>query len=531
MNNVNTKAKAKNWLKKLFPQTKLDWKMYFIKTLPIIFGEILFCVNGFLDNFMVSHIPYGIDGLTFANTWTGIIFTIFFAIQGIVAMFVGQYYGKGEYDKVRQVMNIRVWIYLFIVIFFCLPAWINPTAMIKAAGGKNISLEVIKIANNYLLLITISWVLNAYVFNTNMLLNEVGHSNFALISSILSLLSNASINAIFLYGFKKPAYYAAIGSIISTLVCTISDLSFAFSKDRKIFLNPFGLFHISRPIAKQIFKRIPSMLLMITAMGTLPIRTLIWARSFPENSIGKKWMGISGITILGLVESLSSIASAVTSACSSNVSYFVASKLGTNEYEEAEKHAYALKGFHTLCGIILSILMIGIVYSIAYSSLTSGGISQNVENYFKDKNNLDAINKEFSNPEINESFIQTRINEAKLVFRNNFLYSCFTFIVINPLWCWFYTVAALIRAGGKPMVSSITTLVANILSFIWLIIIGFVFVKNYPLTFNLPLSYFLFYLFDFVRLIIFEIVLYKFNWKQNITLETQTSKAENTINV
>ena len=81
------------------------------------------------------------------------------------------------------------------------------------------------------------------------------------------------------------------------------------------------------------------------------------------------------------------------------------------------------------------------------------------------------------------------------------------------------------------MVSSITTLVANILSFIWLIIIGFVFVKNYPLTFNLPLSYFLFYLFDFVRLIIFEIVLCKFNWKQNITLETRTSKTENTTNV
>ena len=144
-------------------------------------------------------------------------------------------------------------------------------------------------------------------------------------------------------------------------------------------------------------------------------------------------MGISGITILGLVESLSSIASAVTSACSSNVSYFVASKLGTGEYEEAEKHAYALKGFHTLCGIILSVFMIGIVYSIAYSSLTSGGISQNVENYFKDKNNLDAINNEFSNPEINANFIQARINEARLVFRNNFLYSCFTFIVINPL--------------------------------------------------------------------------------------------------
>ena len=62
-------------------------------------------------------------------------------------------------------------------------------------------------------------------------------------------------------------------------------------------------------------------------------------------------MGISGVTILGLVESLSSIASAVTSACSSNVSYFVAMQLGQGNFKEAEKHAHALKGFHTLCGV------------------------------------------------------------------------------------------------------------------------------------------------------------------------------------
>ena len=527
---MQTKTQKQNFVKKHFPQSRNDWRLYFSKTLPIIVGEILFCVNGFLDNFMVSHLPKAIDALTYANTWTSIIYTIFFAIQGIAAMFVGQYYGKKEYDKVNQVMAMRIWTFVVIAISLCLPSWINPSIMIKAVGGANVHAATLDIANKYLLLITISWLVTTYSFNTNMLLNEVGHSKYALVSSSLTLFSNVLLNALFLYVFKKPAYYAAIGSIISGVICLVSDMLFLYYKDRAIFVNPKNLFKISKPIAIQILKRVPSMILMIGAMITIPLRTFLWSRAYPQDSVGKVWMGISGVTILGLVESLSSIASAVTSACSSNVSYFVASKLGTGEYEEAEKHAYALKGFHTLCGIILSVFMIGIVYSIAYSSLTSGGISQNVENYFKDKNNLDAINKEFNNPEINASFIQTRINEARLVFRNNFLYSCFTFIVINPLWCWFYTVAALIRAGGKSMVSSITTLVANILSFIWLIIIGFVFVKNYPLTFNLPLSYFMFYLFDFVRLIIFEVVLYKFNWKQNITLETQTSKTENMTN-
>ena len=522
-------TKKQNWFKRHLPQNKLDWKLYIIKTLPIIFAEILFCVNGFLDNFMVSHIPFGIDGLILANTWTGIIFTIFFSIQGILAMFVGQYYGKGEYDKVRQIMNIRVWIFSFIAISFCLPAWISPTSLIKLSGGKNLSLDVIKVANNYLLLITISWLLNAYAFNSNMLLNEVGHSKYALISSILSLLSNASINAILLYGFKKEAYYAAIGSILSTFICIVSDLTFTYIKDRKIFLNPFKLFVISKPIAKQIFKRIPSILLMVAAMVTLPIRTLVWARSFPENSIGKHWMGISGITILGLVESLSSIASAVTSACSSNVSYFVASNLGKGNIDEANKHANSLKGFHALSGIVLSLFMITIVFAIAYSSLTSGGISKNVEQYFKDSKNIDLINKEFNNPLINSTFINKRINEAKSVFRKNFLYSCLTFIIINPLWCWFYTTAALIRAGGKPLVSSLTTLIVNTLSFVWLIIIGFVLVKNFPNIFKLPLTYFMFYAFDFVRLAIFEIVASKYNWKQNITLETKNTNEKITI--
>ena len=134
---MQTKTQKQNFVKKHFPQSRNDWRLYFSKTLPIIVGEILFCVNGFLDNFMVSHLPKAIDALTYANTWTSIIYTIFFAIQGIAAMFVGQYYGKKEYDKVNQVMGMRIWTFVVIAISLCLPSWINPSIMIKAVGGAN----------------------------------------------------------------------------------------------------------------------------------------------------------------------------------------------------------------------------------------------------------------------------------------------------------------------------------------------------------------------------------------------------------
>ena len=126
--------------------------------------------------------------------------------------------------------------------------------------------------------------------------------------------------------------------------------------------------------------------------------------------------------------------------------------------------------------------------------------------------------KSFSN--IPKDFIEARVQEAKQVFKDNFLKSCWTFIAFNPIWCIFYTTAALIRAGGRNYIGAIATLLSQGLAFVWLIVITLYFKPFFPQTFNLPLAYFVFFLFDFVRWGIFEIFQWKFDWKGNITHET-----------
>ncbi|BAP39373.1 MATE family efflux transporter [Metamycoplasma canadense] len=562
----------KNYFKKFLPNSKIDWKNYFLKTWPIIIGEILFCLNGFLDNFMVSHIPSGIDALTYANTYTGIIYTFFFAIQGIAAMFVGQYYGKKDYNKVKQIMNLRIWIYLFTTILVSIICWSKSDMLIHLIGGKQINNSALNEARMYLMLICISWIITSFNFNTNMQLNETGHSNLAFVSACLTLISNASINAILLYGFKLDAYYAAFGSIASAIVCLTSDSLLTYFKDRAIFINIFKIYYITKPIAKQILKRIPAMLIAIIAMITIPIRMIIWSRAFPDDlingsGVGEKWMGINAVTILGLVESLASIAAAITSACSSNVSYFVASNLGRSNFNEAEKHANSLKGFHTTLGFLMSLIMLGIVFAIAYSPSTSKGsqkaISQNIKLYLlnSDTNLIQSIflsqkenklidkeiiknaqnifeqiknNKvQLSENDLKAFFadknVQIWINEMKIQIKNTFiktfLFCCLTFIAMNPMWCWFYTTAALPAAGGRNLIGSFTMLFAHWLSFIWLIVLTFAIIIPYrnsgSYSMSLELAYFLFFSIDFIRLIIFETVAAKTNWKRNITEETK----------
>lgn len=522
------KSVKSNRFLRYFPNSKAMWKLYFIKTLPVVVGEIIFCINGFLDNFMVSHISHGIESLTYANTWTSIIYTIFFAIQGIAAMFVGQYYGKKEYDKVKQIMAIRVWSYFVFALFFAIPAWASPTAMISLVSGQ-ISPEALKAANSYLMLITFSWLITAYNFNSNMLLNETGHSNYAFVSAVLTLISNASVNAICLYVFKMPAYFAAVGSIISAVVCLISDALFTYFKDRKIFIGVASLFKISRPIAKQMASRILAAIITIVAMVTIPARMFFWARAFPEGSIGFSWMAISGVSILGLVESLASVAAAATSACSSNVSYFVASALGNNDFKEADKHAYALKGFHILSGALLSLIMIIAVYGIINVNATSQGIQEGTKKFLEDPKNFEIIKQAFpsqimSPADITEEFVLARMKEAKETFKSSFILSSWVFIAFNPIWCWFYTTAALLRAGGKTFISSLAVLISQGTSFLWLLFVTLYLVPYHRETINLELSYLIFYLYDFIRLLMFELFQWKSSWKQNITTETENKK-------
>ncbi|QJG66329.1 MATE family efflux transporter [Mycoplasma phocoeninasale] len=548
---MNSLKIQKNIIRRIFPQSRADWKLYFAKTIPIVVGEILFCLNGFLDNFMVTSITGGIDALTYANTYTGILYTIFFAIQGIAAMFVGQYYGKKDYDKVKQIMNLRIWMHLVVALAFSIPSWAAGRQMIQIIGNQNINQETLQQGTSYLWLITISWIITAFNFNTNMLLNETGHSRFAMISATLTLLVNASINAIFILGLKRPAYYAAVGSIVGAVVCLMSDELLTYFKNRKIFINLFKLFHISKVVARQILRRSLAMLITIAAMITIPLRTVIWSKSFPDDivngsGIGQRWMQINGVTILGLVDSLSTVASAITSVCSSNVSYFVASNLGDDKFEEAEKHSHALKGFHAISGFIMSTIMLCIVLAIAFSSATSKGTVDGVYNVFYNKENKDYILSVFNeSPTQNQaliqyinangipspkqfveydSWVQNATEMTKAVFRKTFLLCCFTFLAFNPIWCWFYTSAALPRAGGRNNIASFTMLGAQWLSFVWLIIIGFAIViplRNTSNSLSLELAYFIFYSIDIGRLAIFEIVAWKTNWKRNITNETE----------
>ncbi|QJR43902.1 MATE family efflux transporter [Mycoplasma miroungirhinis] len=504
---------VKSFIIKHLPETKKDWKIYLKITIPVILTEIIFSLTAFLDNFMVTHIPNGLNALSYANVWTGILTMFFVTINSIASMFVGQFYGSKQYSNLNQIMALRIWTYLSITFMFAVPALIIPEQFILLVAP--LDSESLETSANYLKLMTIAWFGLAIAWNTSGVLTETGKSLYSMLTAVINILINFTINGILLFGFKMGAEAAAYGTITSVFISIIIDSLWMIKKDKHIWINPLNLFYITKKIVKLYISKIFSFAIALSATIVIPLRMIIWNRSFPPGSVNEPYMRLSAASILSLTESIASVFGATIAACSANVAVFVATKLGENNFSEAEKHALSLKGFHVVVSSFFSVLLI-ICGLIIYetSSLTTGVKKEVTERLkeleltkLKDTTNLLINNK--------NELINLAANKAALVQSRYLFVTILVIAFVSPLQNWFYTTNAIISSGGRSTLSSLTNFVTQWSHFIFLIILCFVIVpKN---NVSLPLAYFSFYCWDIVRLSIFEFVQHKFNWKVNIT--------------
>ncbi|MGX9340635.1 MATE family efflux transporter [Mycoplasma sp. 4044] len=519
-------TKRRNIIRRHFPASKQDWLRYLKNTLPVVVAELVFSLTSFIDNFMVAPIENGTTALSYANTWSGIVTTIFITINMIVGMLVGQFYGSKQYSKINQIMALRIWTYVSIGVIFAICAWSMPAEMIRLIGRDDE--PAVNTGVSYIRLIAICWILLAVAWNTNGLLNETGHSKYAFFTACLNLSINATINAICIYGFKLGAYSAAYGTIASVFISIFLDNFWMSRKRKEIVIKVKNLFKISREITVLFFKRGFSFGIAIAGMIVIPLRMPIWNDGFIPGRVGEKWMNMNAAAVLSLTESISTVFGAVTVACGANVSVFVASNLGKNDFDEADKHAHALKGFHATAGALFSLILLIFVFIIYQTEMLSGGIAEKIQTLYKDKD-FSTIQNDLQGSKFyslydwtntdKDALITAMSNYAKNVNSNLICWTLLTVALVNPLWAWFYTTNALIASGGRSNLSSLTTLVAQWSQFIFLIIIRFAIVPHTNIS--IAWAYFIFYCWDLVRLAIYEVVQHRNDWKRNVNHEIE----------
>lgn len=490
-----------------FPHNKNQWKNFLLTSAPAILSAMIFSLNAFVDNFMSTNIDGGNQALSYANTWTELEIGIISLTSVVGSIIFAQYLGKNNIKKVKEIINIRILFSIFIALLFAIPAWIIPNEMTLLISGfdNDILDSVFYKSSLYLRLITISWILNSVWYTISMILREKHHGFAPFISSTISLLTNIILNSIFIYGLNFGIEFLAYSTIISNFLGLSFCLIFIILKDREILINPLKIFIISKEIFRHFFARILSFLLLSIGSIVVTIRFVFWNIGYPTGSIGKPDYVLAAANILGITGMFFNIFWTAFESINANIAIYVGKELGANRFNIAVENAKQLQGFHTVLAIVLALLLFSLSFGVEKMEFLANGYKQSLVDYLKSLN-------------LTQENIITISNQAISLFLSNLKFTLWPLCLFMPMFIWFITRSRVISSGGHTNVVALVESIVGTLQLIWLLIISLLLNKDNSLSF--PWAYFIFFLSDIPKFVIYEIIFYKIDWVKNITPNT-----------
>ncbi len=484
--------------KSYFPSNLNQWKKYLLNSLPIIFSAMIFSLNSFVDNFMSTNIEGGNQALAYANTWTEILIGIISLTTIVGSAIFAQYFGKKDYKKVSEIINLRMLFSLFIALCFAIPSWIASKQMIQLISGfdDNINPLIINNAQSYLLLITASWIINSLWYTSSMILRETHHGFISFLSSLISLIINVVLNSIFIFLLDKGIVFLAYSTIISNIVSYLFVIIFKLIKDKNVMWNSFYFYKVSKDVIFHFFSRWLSFVLLAIGSIAVSIRFVIWNIGYPTGSIGLPIYSIASANILGITGMFFNIFWTTFDSINSNVAIFVGKELGNNNIKIAKNNAKELLGFQFILAIVMGLIMFALSFGVEKMTFLAKGYQI-------------ALSSSNLSP--------TQLSQAVDIFMKNIKWTLWTLSLFMPMFIWFITKNRIICSGGHTLWVAVIEAISGLMQLLWLWLIGCVFNGSNHDKLPFAWAYFIFFLSDIFKFIIYEIMERKINWAKNIT--------------
>ncbi len=486
-----------NIVKDHLPENKQKWKSYFLLFYPMLIAAVTYSLNGFVDNFMVGQIEQGATALAAINSWTGIIIGVYIGISSSASFIMARYFYTNKVEKTKEIFRLRL---LFSILFGTIMATIalvTPDTLIKVFLKKPESENFNKIAYNlalqnsrdYLKIITIQWVLISITLNFGNSLRETGFGKAPMYWGIFALITNVVLNSILMYVFNFGVVGAAWASVAARIVAFSVGLYWIVFKGVNWGFKPWTIFKISKQTIKDFFSKFHLFISISLVFFFIIIRNTIYDFSYP---VGKDQLGIgvSAMSILALVGAIMNVFTSTFSVVSGMSAAVIAKLLSQNKTKEAFSEAKRLKGFITLISIFLSFLMFIIALLMPYFTFLS-------------RVKYDGNTLTFDNFE-----------NLKQV-RNALIVVCFFY----PFWIWGSSSYRAGCSGTKGFWFSFADVtLTGPFQIGWLLIMSyFILPNNLFIEENFYIFYLIFFMSDFLKLIVFESLFYKYKWNVSIT--------------
>ena len=270
-----------------------------------------------------------LSGSSLAGQIQFIMMLIFFGITSGATVLTAQYWGKKDIRTIEKILGMGLTISLAIAVIFMTLALTIPGPLMRIFTSDP---EVIGEGVKYLRIVGISYL---FIAVTQVYLNIMRSIERVVIATfvyLISLIVNAVINAILIFGLLGfPALGiqgAAIGTLCARMTETLIVLIYAHFMNRDVKIRPRFMIQIDRVLAKDY---------LIYAMPVV-LNEMMWGLGSTANTAVIGHLGSAAVAANSVAQVARQLATVVAFGVSNATAIYLGKTIGAKEFHLAKEY-------------------------------------------------------------------------------------------------------------------------------------------------------------------------------------------------
>ncbi len=359
--------------KKRFIGDKKFYKTVLAVALPIMIQNAIANLVALVDNVMVGSLSTeAMSGVSIVNQFTFIFNLLVFGIVSAGGIFTAQYFGKRDFEGVKNTFRLKVIMNLIAGILgvVCFILFKNQLINLFLHEGEGGDLALtLEYGIDYLMVLVIGFIPFAMYQSYASTMRETGDTLTPMIASITAVITNCVLNAVFIFGLIGMPAMGVKGAALATVISRFIELF--------ILIFKTSLNKEKYPFMKGAFKniKIPKSLVKQIIVKGLPLAAneLLWAIATILRNQCYSTRGLEVVAAQNISTTLFNVFAVTYLALGQASAILVGAKLGANKIQEAIEDADKLKLFSVVVttGIALVFSALAFVFPLAYNTSDS----------------------------------------------------------------------------------------------------------------------------------------------------------------
>ncbi|WP_373127549.1 MATE family efflux transporter [Dielma fastidiosa] len=318
--------------------------------MPIMIQNVINSSLNFIDNLMVGQLGSAvIGGIAASNRFFAIMNSGTASITGTCGIFISQFYGANNEEKIKESFRIAIWISFLLMIPFLIGAWFFPNLIISFFIDDP---QIIDVGVRYMRIMGFSYIPLCYSSAVGSAMRSIGKPKMPMTICGISVTIKLLLNFIFMFGAFGMPGMGVEGAAAATVITRFIEAGLyaaAMKINAFVFATKLREMHqITWPLLKRIvYKAVPFYL-----------NDMLWQAS---NSVILKCFGTRGelnYSAYAIASTIMDIFHTFDGGIGSAVTVFISQKLGNGDLKHAQKSGYQAKGFSMSAAVILFIMML-----------------------------------------------------------------------------------------------------------------------------------------------------------------------------